>query len=58
MEIEDEILAFGETVVWVECDVCGRAFGGPGLNKAVVAVGHVNECNDCLRKNSSKWGAL
>jgi hypothetical protein len=47
MDIEEEILAFGETEVWVECDVCGCAFGGPGVNKAIVAVGHVNVCADC-----------
>ena len=51
MDIEEEILAFGETVVWVECDLCGRAFGGPDLNKAIVAVGHVNVCVDCLPKS-------
>ncbi len=27
-------------------DLCGRAFGGPGLTKAIVAVGHVNVCVD------------
>jgi hypothetical protein len=29
MDMEEEILAFGKTEVWVECDACGRAFGGP-----------------------------
>ena len=56
MDIEEEILAFGETEVWVECDLCGHAFGGPGLDKAIVVVGHVNVCVDCLPKSRSKWG--
>ena len=56
MDIEEEILAFGETAVWVECDVCGRALGGPGLNKAIVAVGRVNVCVGCLRQSRGRWG--
>jgi hypothetical protein len=47
---------FGEAALWVECDLCGRAFGGPGLSKAIVPVGHVNICVDCLRMSKSKWG--
>jgi hypothetical protein len=50
MDTEEEILTFGETVLWVECDLCGRAFGGPGLSKAIVPVGNVHACGDCLRK--------
>jgi hypothetical protein len=56
MDIEEEILAFGETEVWVECDFCARAFGGPGVAKAIVAIGHVNVCIDCLRKSENEWG--
>ena len=52
MDVESSIEAFGETEVWVECDLCGRAHGGPGMNRAMVAVGQVNVCVDCL----SKWG--
>jgi hypothetical protein len=48
MYMEEEILYFGETEVWVECDVCGRVFGGPGLNKAIVAEGCTNICVSCL----------
>ena len=48
MDIEEEILAFGETEVWVECDLCGRVYGGLGVNKVLVAQGHVNVCVDCL----------
>jgi len=47
MDMEEEIVAFGETALWVECDVCGRALGGPGLNKAIVADGYVNVCVNC-----------
>ena len=50
MDTEEEIVAFGETVLWVECDLCGCAFGGPGVNKAIVAVGHVNICIGCQRE--------
>jgi hypothetical protein len=53
MEMEEEILAFGETAVWVECDLCGRSFGGPGLTEAIVEVGHVNLCVDCLPKRGT-----
>jgi len=56
MDTEEEILAFGETEVWVECDLCGRGFGGPGLDKAIVVVEHVNACVNCLRRSQSKWG--
>jgi ribosome-binding protein aMBF1 (putative translation factor) len=56
MEIEEEIMVFGETAVCVECDLCGRSFGGPGVSKAIVAVGQVNVCLDCLRKVRKKWG--
>jgi ribosomal protein S27E len=56
MDTEEELLAFGETALWVECDVCGRAFGGPGISKAVIAVGDVKECVDCLRKSESGVG--
>jgi ribosome-binding protein aMBF1 (putative translation factor) len=49
MDMEEEIEVFGETVHWVECDLCGRAFGGPDLTKVIVAVGHMNVCVDCLR---------
>jgi hypothetical protein len=54
VDIEEEMLAFGETALWVECDLCGRAYSGPGLNKAIVVVEHVNTCVDCLRKRG-KW---
>jgi hypothetical protein len=54
MDVEEEIEAFGEAVVWVECDLCGCAFGGPGVNEAIVTVGHVNVCVDCLRKTGLK----
>jgi hypothetical protein len=56
MDMEEEIVAFGETAVWVECDVYGLAFGGPGLDKAIVSVGHVNLCVKCLRTSRTKWG--
>jgi hypothetical protein len=56
MDMEEEIPIFGETEGWVECDFCGRAFGGPGMSKAILAVGHVNVCLDCMRKSRSDWG--
>ena len=37
MDVEDGILAFGETAVWVEWDVYGSAYGGPGVKSAIVA---------------------
>ena len=56
MDMEEEIFVFGETVVWVECDLCGRAFGGLSVNKAIVPVGDVNICVDCLRKSRERMG--
>jgi hypothetical protein len=47
MDVEEEMLVFGETAVWVECDVCGHAFGGLGLHKAIVVLGHKNVCSGC-----------
>jgi hypothetical protein len=49
MDIEEEILAFGETALWVECDLCGRAFGGPSVNRVIGNIGHANACMDCLQ---------
>jgi ribosome-binding protein aMBF1 (putative translation factor) len=56
MDMDEEILALGETAVWVECDLCGRAFGGPGLTQAIVAAGRMNVCLDCMRTSESKLG--
>jgi len=28
MDMEEEIIAFGETALWVECGLCGCTFGG------------------------------
>jgi hypothetical protein len=35
----------------IEHDLCGSVYGGPGLNKAIVAAGQVNVCVNCLRKS-------
>jgi hypothetical protein len=56
MDVEEEILIFGETAVWIECDLCGCAYGGPGMNKTVVAVGQANVCVDCPRESRSREG--
>jgi ribosome-binding protein aMBF1 (putative translation factor) len=37
-----------ETQVTVECDVCGVAFSGPGLELSVKRVGRLNVCNRCM----------
>ena len=55
MDTEEEIVPFGETVLWVECDFCGRAFAGLGLDKVLVAVERINICVECLRKSENKW---
>ena len=49
MEIEEEIAAFAESEIWVECDLCGRAYAGPGLNDVMVARKSDNVCVHCLR---------
>ena len=49
MDMEEEILAFGETAVWIECDLRVTAYGGPGVNKVIVPIGHINACAECLR---------
>jgi len=36
--------------LFIECDVCGRAFFGPGLTRVVHRVGCSFVCADCLRK--------
>lgn len=51
MDFEEEIVAFGETAVWVECDFCGRAYGGLGVNKAIVVRGRTNICVECRQKS-------
>ena len=53
MNVEEAIVAFGETALCVECDLCGRALGGPGLDKAIVVAGRVNACAECQRKGGS-----
>jgi len=52
MDKEEEIAAFGETEVWITCDVCGRVYGRPDINKTMARVGEANICVDCL----NKWG--
>ena len=43
-----------ETEMWVECDECGRTFGGPGLGKVVVPVvadsERLNLCTECVER--------
>ena len=51
MDMGEEIVAFGETALWVECDLCGRAFGGLGVKKVIVSLEHDNVCVDCLNMN-------
>ena len=53
MDVETEMLIYGETAVWVECDQCGRAYGGPGVRSAVVAIAQGNVCIECLRDGRS-----
>ena len=36
--------------VWIECERCGVAFGGPGLTLAVQRVGDEVLCTKCQRK--------
>ncbi len=45
-----------ETDVWVECDGCGVAFGGPGLSRVVSRVGKTVLCTGCQRKLTSGNG--
>src|SRR5580704_4174361 len=45
------ISPYGEMALWVECDLCGQLYGEPGMNEAIVAMEHVNECLDCLGKS-------
>jgi hypothetical protein len=52
MDMEEEIAAFGETAVWITCDVNGRVYGGPDIDKTMARVGEANICVDCL----NKWG--
>lgn len=54
MDIEEEIEAFGETEVWIECDICRCAFGGRDLQRAIIAVGCLNICVNCLPKSEVK----
>ena len=56
MDIEEEIVAFGETQVWVTCDRCGRVYGGPGLRKSTFRVEQSNLCLDCVRSRKADWG--
>ena len=53
MQVETEILFYGETAVWIECDQCGRAYGGPGVMSAIAATVQGNICVECLRNNRS-----
>jgi ribosome-binding protein aMBF1 (putative translation factor) len=38
------------TEIWIDCDVCGRAFGGPGLHRVMFNRGWGLVCLDCMRK--------
>lgn len=55
MDVETEIEVYGETAVWVECDVCGRAFGGRCGNAIIVsAMG--NLCIGCTEVGKKVTG--
>ena len=42
--------------VWIECDRCGVAYGGPGLTDAVHQVAGGVVCRECLRKLTPTLG--
>ena len=54
MNLEDEIAAFVDTGVWIECDVCGRTYGGLGVEKVIVKVEQANVCAWCLQAVKSQ----
>jgi hypothetical protein len=56
MDVEEEILIYGETEVWVTCDNCRRVYGGPGLGQVMFRLGESNVCVDCLQSCKSNWG--
>ncbi|MGA2604034.1 MAG: hypothetical protein ABSG14_07385 [Verrucomicrobiia bacterium] len=41
------------TEVWVECDFCGRAVGGPGLDLYLKHVGPFNVCLWCYQSDQN-----
>jgi hypothetical protein len=53
MDVETEIIAFGETVLWVECDICRQVYGWLGVGKAIVNVGGRNICTECAREREA-----
>jgi len=54
MDIEEAIAAFGETEVWLESDLCGCAYEGPGVRKTVATGAGANVCVACLRESAAK----
>jgi len=56
MNVEEAIVAFWETVLWVECDLCGRAFDRPGRGKVMFRLGQSNVCVHCVRSCRDNWG--
>jgi hypothetical protein len=47
-----------ETEVWIECDRCGRAYGGPGVLEAVRRLGWENVCAECLAGRGYEFSEL
>ena len=44
------------TEVWIECDGCGGAFGGPGLAMGITRIGDAMLCTECQRKLTAALG--
>ena len=49
--MDDETGIWIETEIWIECDRCGKAFGGPGVFEAMRVSGCKILCARC-------WSAL
>jgi hypothetical protein len=42
-----------ETEIWIECDSCGKAYGGPDVFRVVQKRGDELLCTKCLARRDS-----
>ena len=46
-----------ETEIWIECDRCGRAYGGPGVLTVIWKRGREVVCTECLARREGVLSA-
>ena len=54
MNLEEEMATFVDTGVWMKCGMCGRTYGGLGVENVMVTVGDAVICLYCVQEIVSR----